>query len=85
MYEPDADSCFVSVKKDGIRSLHYNNGLEWSPLLYDRKQLSANIVPKQASLRVYTEGILMSLPTPDFSKKLRLTIHGDPEILTCHF
>ena len=60
------------MKKEGIRSLHYNNGLEWSPLLYDRKQLAANIVPKQASLRVYTEGILMSLPTPDFSKNLVL-------------
>jgi phosphatidylinositol glycan class T len=62
-YDRNADA----VKKEGIRSLHYNNGLEWSPLLYDRKQLAANIVPKQASLRVYTEGILMSLPTPDFS------------------
>jgi len=56
------------VKQEGIRSLHFNRGLEWSPLVYDRKQLAANIAPKQASLRVYTEGILMSLPTPDFSK-----------------
>jgi phosphatidylinositol glycan class T len=50
----------------------YYCGLEWSPLTYPNlrgvsttphKVTETNIFP----VRIYTEGILMSLPTPDFS------------------
>jgi len=38
------------------------NGLEWSPLLYSRSPTA-----ESQSFRIYTEGLLVSLPTPDFS------------------
>ncbi len=37
------------------------HGLEWSPVLYGKQtELTTNV-------RIYTEGLLVSLPTPDFS------------------
>lgn len=38
------------------------NTLEWSPLIYGKKN------PENVPFRVYTEGLLVSLPTPDFSR-----------------
>jgi len=41
------------------------NGLEWSSVVYNKS--STQNSEEKTSFRIYTEGLLVSLPTPDFS------------------
>jgi len=49
----------VSQRKPAVATF---TGLEWSPLLYGVSSATNH------SYRIYTEGLLVSLPTPDFSE-----------------
>jgi len=66
-YPPDAHRGFdigSAVVTGFFDSKHEDlqfNGLEWSPILYTKTPR------KQVNFKVYSEALLMSLPTPDFS------------------
>ncbi len=62
----DIGSAIVTVHLNGSFN-QGRNGLEWSPVLYPSSSSSGK-GSSTNTMRIYTEGLLVSLPTPDFSK-----------------
>ncbi|KYQ90776.1 hypothetical protein DLAC_09416 [Tieghemostelium lacteum] len=72
-HPPDANRGFdlgsgvvtCHIQPESIPTLHGESiDLEWSPLLYTKKSSRDNTT---IPVRIYTEGLLITLPTPDFS------------------